>query len=139
MPKGEAKGHYPAIQSLPIAHKSWGYLTDFLFCVWTCTLPVGTTSVSSVEAALEGFRLSSKPVKPKLVYPPPQLPRDFRPYHMTMSATDKIQQHTDVVTGGTASDGTPKTAQGSRHKMDASSRATILGETPQISECSSVH
>lgn len=70
---------------------------------------------SYVEKVLEGFSAASSSLKPNKVYPPPVVPRDYRPVHH-FKMFDLMQSQ-------------PQT-QGSQSssKLDASARAVMLGE-----------
>lgn len=64
------------------------------------------------DAVLEGFRLASEPPPTKKYYPPPNLPRDFRPIRSMMPKTPVPAE--------------PQFT--SRHSMSAEGRSLLLGE-----------
>ncbi|XP_053188955.1 G patch domain-containing protein 1, partial [Scomber japonicus] len=83
---------------------------------------------------LEGFTLSQKPEKAKTIFPPPSLPRDYRPVHRFRGAVD-----VSVLSGVS-----PALAEalrssrghmvkeepeaGGRHQLDSDQRRALLGE-----------
>nr|XP_055061856.1 G patch domain-containing protein 1 isoform X1 [Misgurnus anguillicaudatus] len=81
---------------------------------------------------LEGFTLASKVTSEmKTVYPPPDLPRDYRPVHyfrpvVDSSSVSPIVAQALQASRGYLSQDTPK--QG-RHTLDSSQRRELLGET----------
>ncbi|XP_066289744.1 G patch domain-containing protein 1-like [Branchiostoma lanceolatum] len=75
--------------------------------------------VSSIEAkAPEGFLLSARAAEPKQVFPPPVVPRDFKPLH-TFSSAERGE-----------------TRPGGRHTLTALQRAQALGEKPPTEQMS---
>ncbi|XP_070809131.1 G patch domain-containing protein 1 isoform X3 [Pituophis catenifer annectens] len=80
---------------------------------------------------LDGFCLASKSVTPAKTYPPPDLPRDYRPIHYfrpVIKATAEnslLLQALAESTGKLLSDA----AVQSRHQKTASERREVLGET----------
>ena len=50
----------------------------FLFCF----LPGGGAHRDYADVILEGFQLMCTQQKPQMVYPPPPLPRQFKPFHV---------------------------------------------------------
>ena len=83
-----------------------------------CFLPGASAqlAIGGLTTVLENFKLSSNKSHPKKVYPPPQLPRDFRPYHVSSSSP------------GVNSIATPPL----RRVLDANVRGLMLGETPRM-------
>ena len=73
-------------------------------------------AIGGLTTVLENFKLSSNKSHPKKVFPPPSLPRDFRPYHVSSSSP------------GVNSLATPPL----RRVLDANVRGLMLGETPII-------
>lgn len=65
--------------------------------------------------AIAGFMRSSTSLAPKKTYPPPPIPRDFRPFHRF--------------------DSVPKTrdSDSKQTKLNAFSRGVLLGEKPHLS------
>ena len=64
--------------------------------------------------------------KPKKVYHPPELPRDFKPVHKPAEQT--------VGFGGVAAPSGLSTLGQKPKRLDANERSTVLGETPHFSE-----
>ena len=81
-----------------------------------CFLPGASAqlAIGGLTTVLENFKLSSNKSHPKKVFPPPSLPRDFRPYHVSSSSP------------GVNSIATPPL----RRVLDANVRGLMLGETP---------
>lgn len=67
--------------------------------------------VEYVGNLLEGFTLSGKKLPPRKIFPPPHLPKDYKPVH-TFREVDKYR------------------GSHSMTKQDAVSRGLTLGETP---------
>ncbi|KAK3510302.1 hypothetical protein QTP70_034013 [Hemibagrus guttatus] len=84
-----------------------------------------------VGKILEGFTLASSPKEAKTVFPPPVLPRDFRPVHYfrpvvdTSSVSPLVAQALQTSRGQLAQDA----PQQSRHALDSTQRREMLGET----------
>uniref|UniRef100_A0A6J0V9X0 G patch domain-containing protein 1 isoform X1 n=1 Tax=Pogona vitticeps TaxID=103695 RepID=A0A6J0V9X0_9SAUR len=80
---------------------------------------------------LDGFSLASKSITPPKIYPPPDLPRDYRAVHYfrpvikESSENPHLAQTLAESTGKRESDAT----QPSRHQKTASQRRELLGET----------
>ncbi|NXP28063.1 GPTC1 protein, partial [Scytalopus superciliaris] len=80
---------------------------------------------------LDGFSLASKPSTPVKIYPPPPLPRNYRPVHYFRpviaagSENSRVQKALEESTGKLGSD----PAQQSRHALNAAQRREQLGET----------
>ena len=73
-----------------------------------------------VTKCIEGFQISSTPLKAKKVYAPPQLPQNFKPYHQKKSS----QALVPVISPAMPSPAMPmKTAL-----QDANTRSQIMGE-----------
>ncbi|KAK2492497.1 hypothetical protein MC885_007930 [Smutsia gigantea] len=89
---------------------------------------------------LDGFSLASKPLSSKKTYPPPELPRDYRPVHYfrpVLAATSENSHLLQVLSessGKSAHD--PGTH--SRHQLNAFKRGALLGETPTQGSSTSV-
>ena len=75
-------------------------------------------AIGNMSAILKNFKLSSIKCQPKKIYPAPQLPRDFRPYH-TPSTTPGVT---------TAAYIPPPV----RQTLDANVRGLMLGEVPRM-------
>ncbi|NXP03526.1 GPTC1 protein, partial [Thinocorus orbignyianus] len=98
--------------------------------------------VKYIGKILDGFSLASKSSTPSKVYPPPDLPRNFRPVHYfrpVISAGDencRLQKALEESTGKLEGE----LAQQGRHALDASQRRERLGEaalkgpTPSVLE-----
>ncbi|XP_014784018.2 G patch domain-containing protein 1 [Octopus bimaculoides] len=69
-----------------------------------------------VGKILEGFILSSKPLTLKVAYPPPQIPKGYRPYHTFEKLPLDIQQSSE-------------TLKPQNSILNALSRSIIIGET----------
>ncbi|XP_029781314.1 G patch domain-containing protein 1 isoform X3 [Suricata suricatta] len=85
-----------------------------------------------VGKILDGFSLASKPLSSKKTYPPPELPRDYRPVHYFRPVVAATSENTHLVQVLSESAGRPRPDPGthSRHQLNASKRAELLGETP---------
>uniref|UniRef100_A0A2K6EN82 G-patch domain containing 1 n=1 Tax=Propithecus coquereli TaxID=379532 RepID=A0A2K6EN82_PROCO len=83
---------------------------------------------------LDGFSLASKPLSSKKIYPPPQLPRDYRPVHYfrPVVAASSENAHLLQVLSESAGKAAPDPGPQSRHQLNASKRAELLGETTPI-------
>ena len=73
-------------------------------------------TMSYVNRVLEGFKLASASLAPKKVYPPPRVPRDYRPMHIFTPAE---------ITGLLMT----KPADGER--VDAAARAFMIGDVSE--------
>ena len=83
----------------------------------------GQSAMKEVSTILEGFKLSDKKTYPKKVYPPPDLPKDYRPFHRCQKQT----------TGGSRWDVKETVKEKApKEKLDPHSRAALLGEKPVI-------
>ncbi|XP_032026275.1 G patch domain-containing protein 1 isoform X1 [Hylobates moloch] len=89
---------------------------------------------------LDGFSLASKPLSSKKIYPPPELPRDYRPVHYfrPMVAATSGNTHLLQVLSESAGKATPDPGTYSKHQLNASKRAELLGETPIQGSATSV-
>ncbi|KAL4697803.1 hypothetical protein H8957_001291 [Semnopithecus entellus] len=89
---------------------------------------------------LDGFSLASKPLSSKKIYPPPELPRDYRPVHYfrPMVANTSENSHLLQVLSESAGKATPDPGTHSKHQLNASKRAELLGETPIQGSATSV-
>ncbi|XP_059214051.1 G patch domain-containing protein 1 isoform X2 [Centropristis striata] len=83
---------------------------------------------------LEGFTLAQKPSEQKTVFPPPCLPRDYRPVHRFRSAADAsvlsgvspaLAEALRVSRGHMVPE---EPQQGGRHQLDSGQRRALLGE-----------
>ncbi|NXI55620.1 GPTC1 protein, partial [Chloroceryle aenea] len=87
--------------------------------------------VKYIGKILDGFSLASKSSTPSKIYPPPDLPRNYRPVHYfrpVIAAGNEnpcLQRALEESTGKLESDRT----QQSRHALNASQRREQLGET----------
>ncbi|XP_026793592.3 G patch domain-containing protein 1 isoform X1 [Pangasianodon hypophthalmus] len=84
-----------------------------------------------VGKILEGFTLASKPAEVKTVFPPPVLPRDYRPVHYFRPVVDTSAVSPLVAQALQASRGqlSQNAPQQSRHTLDSTQRREMLGET----------
>ncbi|NXE21566.1 GPTC1 protein, partial [Ardeotis kori] len=86
--------------------------------------------VKYIGKILDGFSLASKSSTPSKIYPPPDLPRNYRPVHYfrpVIAAGNEnchLQKALEESTGKLQSD----TTQQSRHALNASQRRELLGE-----------
>ncbi|XP_061450252.1 G patch domain-containing protein 1 [Rhineura floridana] len=80
---------------------------------------------------LDGFSLTSEPVTSPKIYPPPDLPRDYRPVHYFRPVLKASSENSHLVQ--TLAESTGKLeidpAFQSRHQKTASQRRELLGET----------
>ncbi|XP_015223825.1 G patch domain-containing protein 1 isoform X1 [Lepisosteus oculatus] len=87
--------------------------------------------VTYVGKILDGFTLASQPEPSKPTYPPPDLPRDFRPVHVFRPVLDVSSASPQLVQALQASAG--QVCQGAqekgRHELDAARRRELLGES----------
>ncbi|KAM8775460.1 G patch domain-containing protein 1 [Rhynchonycteris naso] len=89
---------------------------------------------------LDGFSLASKPLSSKKIYPPPDLPRDYRPVHYfrpVVAATSE-NSHLLQVLSESAGKPIPDPGAHSGHQLNASKRGELLGETPIQGSATSV-
>ncbi|XP_050971978.1 G patch domain-containing protein 1 isoform X1 [Labeo rohita] len=80
---------------------------------------------------LDGFTLASEVTEIKTVYPPPDLPRDYRPVHyfrplVDLSTVSPIVAQALQTSRGHLSQDAP---QQGRHSLDSTQRRDMLGET----------
>ncbi|XP_074523404.1 G patch domain-containing protein 1 [Halichoeres trimaculatus] len=83
---------------------------------------------------LEGFTLAQKPAEEKTIFPPPDLPRDYRPIHRFRPGVDisnlpgvspALAEALRTSRGHMVKE---EPEQGGRHKMDSGQRRALLGE-----------
>ncbi|XP_064168395.1 G patch domain-containing protein 1 [Anguilla rostrata] len=80
---------------------------------------------------LEGFTLAANPVDNKTIFPPPVLPRDYRPVHYFRPVVDlstvspQVAQALKASAGHLSQDSQPQ----GRHQLDSSQRRELLGES----------
>ncbi|EHB00853.1 G patch domain-containing protein 1 [Heterocephalus glaber] len=89
---------------------------------------------------LDGFSLASKPLSSKKIYPPPELPQDYRPVHYfrpVVTATSENSHLLRVLSESTRK-AVPDPATHSRHQLNAFKRGELLGETPVQGSATSV-
>ncbi|XP_058639617.1 G patch domain-containing protein 1 isoform X2 [Onychostoma macrolepis] len=81
---------------------------------------------------LDGFTLASEITEIKIVYPPPDLPRDFRPVHYFRPVVDSSTVSPIIAQALQTSRGhlSQEAPQQGRHSLDSSQRRDMLGETP---------
>ncbi|XP_029422501.1 G patch domain-containing protein 1 isoform X2 [Nannospalax galili] len=89
---------------------------------------------------LDGFSLASKPLSSKKLYPPPQLPRDYRPVHYFRPVVPATSENSHLLQVLSESSGKAGQDPGtySRHQLNASKRGQLLGETPIQGSATSV-
>uniref|UniRef100_A0A8D2JRA9 G-patch domain containing 1 n=1 Tax=Sciurus vulgaris TaxID=55149 RepID=A0A8D2JRA9_SCIVU len=89
---------------------------------------------------LDGFSLASKSLSSKKIYPPPELPKDYRPVHYFRPVVTATSENSHLLQ--VLSESAGKAAQDpgthSRHQLNACKRAELLGETPVQSSATSV-
>ncbi|XP_074067587.1 G patch domain-containing protein 1 isoform X2 [Macrotis lagotis] len=96
--------------------------------------------IQYVGKILDGFSLASKPLSSKKIYPPPELPRDYRPVHYfrpivtATSENSHLCQALSESTGKILSD----VSKQSRYQLNASKRGEMLGEIPLQGSTTSV-
>ncbi|XP_036995024.2 G patch domain-containing protein 1 [Artibeus jamaicensis] len=93
-----------------------------------------------VGKILDGFSLASKPLSSKKIYPPPELPRDYRPVHYFRPVVAATSDNAHLLQVLSESSGKAIHDQGthSRHQLNASKRGELLGETPVQGSATSV-
>nr|XP_002762035.1 G patch domain-containing protein 1 isoform X1 [Callithrix jacchus] len=93
-----------------------------------------------VGKILDGFSLASKPLSSKKIYPPPELPRDYRPVHhfRPMVAATAENSHLLQVLSESTGKAMPDPGTHSKHQLNASKRAELLGEMPVQGSATSV-
>ncbi|XP_055767835.1 G patch domain-containing protein 1-like isoform X3 [Salvelinus fontinalis] len=80
---------------------------------------------------LEGFTLSSDKIEAKTIFPPPNLPRDFRPVHYFRPVVDMSSVSPMVAQALKTSRGhmtQEEPSKGGRHQLDSAQRRELLGE-----------
>ncbi|XP_062967578.1 G patch domain-containing protein 1 isoform X2 [Cynocephalus volans] len=89
---------------------------------------------------LDGFSLASKPLSSKKIYPPPELPRDYRPVHYFRPAVAATSENSHLLQVLSESTGKAVHDHGthSRHQLNASKRGELLGEMPIQGSATSV-
>ncbi|OWK16238.1 GPATCH1 [Cervus elaphus hippelaphus] len=85
-----------------------------------------------VGKILDGFSLASKPLSSKKIYPPPELPKDYRPVHYFRPVVAATSENSHLLQVLSESAGKPTNDPGthSRHQLNACKRGELLGETP---------
>ncbi|ELK00524.1 G patch domain-containing protein 1 [Pteropus alecto] len=93
-----------------------------------------------VGKILDGFSLASKPLSSKKIYPPPELPRDYRPVHYFRPVVAATSENSHLLQVLSESAGQPIHDPGthSRHQLNASKRGELLGEKPIQGSATSV-
>ncbi|KAM4721366.1 G patch domain-containing protein 1 [Rhinophrynus dorsalis] len=82
---------------------------------------------------VEGFCTASKSSPAKKIYPPPELPRDYRPIHYFRPVLAASNQNSPALQAMLDSSQKPPTnerPQASRHHLTSSKRREMLGEMP---------
>ncbi|XP_064813896.1 G patch domain-containing protein 1-like [Oncorhynchus masou masou] len=80
---------------------------------------------------LEGFTLASEKLETKTIFPPPNLPRDFRPVHYFRPVVDLSSVSPMVAQALRTSRGhmaQEEPSKGGRHQLDSAQRRELLGE-----------
>lgn len=119
------------MQSLKIwtkGKKSIHFCVPYLLMLTVPYLYTGdkSTPVGYIGKVLEGFTISTKKLKTKRGFGPPNIPKDFKPIHKFRKTLESINEHLRHIPG--TSEGPvirPK-------KLDAVSRGLALGESPVI-------
>ncbi|XP_069822274.1 G patch domain-containing protein 1 [Dendropsophus ebraccatus] len=88
-----------------------------------------------VGKMLEGFCIATQSPPSKKIYPPPDLPRDYRPVHYFRPVLAENSQNSAVLQALIESSLTPSVAPvkeqpASRHQLNSSQRREMLGEAP---------
>ncbi|XP_042294408.1 G patch domain-containing protein 1 [Sceloporus undulatus] len=105
-------------------------------CGWTA--PKQHKSKQEIERELkyigkilEGFSVASKSIASPKIYPPPDLPRDYRPVHYFRPVIKASSENSHLVQALAESTGKLEcdTALQGRHQRTASQRRELLGET----------
>nr|KAF6409959.1 G-patch domain containing 1 [Rousettus aegyptiacus] len=93
-----------------------------------------------VGKILDGFSLASKPLSSKKIYPPPELPRDYRPVHYFRPVVAATSENSHLLQVLSESAGQPihDPRTHSRHQLNASKRGELLGEKPIQGSATSV-
>uniref|UniRef100_A0A8C2HAC0 G patch domain containing 1 n=1 Tax=Cyprinus carpio TaxID=7962 RepID=A0A8C2HAC0_CYPCA len=88
--------------------------------------------VTYLGRILDGFTLASEVTEIKTVYPPPDLPRDYRPVHYFRPVVDSSTVSPIVAQALLTSRGhlSQEAPQQGRHSLGSSQRRDMLGETP---------
>ena len=82
--------------------------------------------VAAQSSGIPGFGKSGKMCKPKKIYHPPELPRNFKPIHKNAAQTFSSEKAT--------SSSDSKGHEQKPKRLDANDRSAVLGETPHFSE-----
>ncbi|XP_064818700.1 G patch domain-containing protein 1 [Oncorhynchus masou masou] len=80
---------------------------------------------------LEGFTLAAEKLETKTIFPPPNLPRDFRPVHYFRPVVDLSSVSPMVAQALRTSRGhiaQEEPSKGGRHQLDSAQRRELLGE-----------
>ncbi|XP_006867451.1 PREDICTED: G patch domain-containing protein 1 [Chrysochloris asiatica] len=93
-----------------------------------------------VGKILDGFSLASKSLSSKKIYPPPVLPRDYRPVHYFSPVVAATSGNTHLALVLSESSGKAECDSGARgrHQLNASKRGDLLGEKPLQGSTTSV-
>ncbi|KAK2854349.1 hypothetical protein Q5P01_007010 [Channa striata] len=90
--------------------------------------------VSYLGKILEGFTVAQKPAEEKTIFPPPSLPRDYRPIHRFLPSV-KVSHLSGMSPALAEALRTSRghmvkeePQQGGRHQLDSGQRRTLLGE-----------
>ena len=73
---------------------------------------MSSAPVGYIGKVLEGFKLSTNTLKPKKIYPAPDLPRNFKPFHIRATAPSTSNEKVTH----------------ERKNIDANTRKILLGE-----------
>ncbi|KAM7405595.1 hypothetical protein PAMP_000032 [Pampus punctatissimus] len=106
---------------------------------WTAPQQYGKKRDKSKDASylgkiLEGFTLAQKPAEEKTIFPPPSLPRDYRPVHhfrplVDVSALSGVSPAlAEALRASRGHMVKEEPQQGGRHQLDSSQRRALLGE-----------
>ncbi|CAJ0955472.1 unnamed protein product [Ranitomeya imitator] len=91
--------------------------------------------IQYIGKMLEGFCLAAQVPPSKKVYPPPDLPKDYRPVHYFRPVLAENSQNSAVLQAMIQSSSKPSVAPvkeqpSSRHQLNSSQRRDLLGEAP---------
>ncbi|XP_007544195.2 G patch domain-containing protein 1 [Poecilia formosa] len=93
-----------------------------------------TRDAAYLGKILDGFTLAQKPLEQKTVFPPPNLPRDYRPVHFFRPPVDVSRlcgvspALAEALRSSRGHMVKEEAQQGSRHQLDSGQRGALLGE-----------
>uniref|UniRef100_A0A3P9NRI7 G patch domain containing 1 n=1 Tax=Poecilia reticulata TaxID=8081 RepID=A0A3P9NRI7_POERE len=93
-----------------------------------------TRDAAYLGKILDGFTLAQKPLQQKTVFPPPNLPRDYRPVHFFRPPVDVSRlcgvspALAEALRSSRGHMVKEEAQQGGRHQLDSGQRGALLGE-----------